>query len=142
MRVKTWVSWSLSKNLPQKGGKVWLLVRLYHFVMPHKSLRQGRTPRTPAMAIGLTDHVWSSREYIGLPVHTDPGLTTQMDERIARLLTPALQSQPRGQDTSTLSSAGQPLARGVRADPGAGISGQGGSRVAWGGRTRSVEKTV
>src|SRR5262245_46252564 len=26
--------------------------------------------------------------------------------------------------------------------PGAGISGQGGSRVAWGGRTQSVEKTV
>ena len=64
--------------------------------MPHKSLRQGRTPRTPAMAIGLTDHVWSYSEYIWLPVHTDPVLTMQMDERIARLLTPALQGQPRG----------------------------------------------
>jgi hypothetical protein len=30
---------------------------LYNFVLPHKSLRQGRTPRTPAMAIGLADHV-------------------------------------------------------------------------------------
>jgi transposase-like protein len=75
-------------------GKVWLMVSLYNFVMPHKSLRQGRTPRTPAMAIGLTDHVWSYREYIWLPVHTDPVLTTQMDERIAQLLTPALQDQP------------------------------------------------
>jgi hypothetical protein len=48
------------------------------------------------MAIGLTDHVWSYREYIRLPVHTDPVLTKQMDERIARLLTPALQDQPLG----------------------------------------------
>ena len=46
------------------------------------------------MAIGLTDHVWSYREYIWLPVHTDPVLTTQMDERMARLLTPAYQDQP------------------------------------------------
>src|SRR5215475_12394254 len=50
-------------------------------------LRQGRTPRTPAMAIGLTDHGWSSRESLWLPVPTAPVLTQQMDERIARLLT-------------------------------------------------------
>jgi IS1 family transposase/transposase-like protein len=84
------LSWSHLRH----RGKVWLMVSLYNFVMPHKSLRQGRTPRTPAMAIGLTDHVWSYREYIWLPVHTDPVLTTQMGERIARLLTPALQDQP------------------------------------------------
>jgi hypothetical protein len=47
------LSWSRVRH----RGKVWLLVSLYNFVMPHKSLRQGRTPRTPAMAIGLTDHV-------------------------------------------------------------------------------------
>jgi IS1 family transposase len=86
------LSWSRSRH----RGKVWLLVSLYNFVMPHKSLRQGRTSRTPAMAIGLTNHVWSYSEYIWLPVHTDPVLTSQMDERIARLLTPALQGQPRG----------------------------------------------
>src|SRR5919109_2824383 len=86
----------LSWNPTRHRGKVWLMVSLYNFVMPHKSLRQGRTPRTPAMAIGLTDHVWSYQEYIWLPVHTDPVLTKQMDERIARLLTPALQDQPLG----------------------------------------------
>ena len=86
----------LSWSRPRHRGKVWLLVSLDNVVMPHKSLRQGRTPRTPAMAIGLTDHVWSYREYIWLPVHTDPVLTKQMDERMARLLTPALQGQPRG----------------------------------------------
>jgi IS1 family transposase len=84
------LSWSRTRH----RGKVWLMVSLYNFVMPHKSLRQGRTPRTPAMAIGLTDHVWSYEEYIWLPVHTDPVLTKRMDERRARLLTPALQDQP------------------------------------------------
>lgn len=84
------LSWSRLRH----RGKGWLMVSLYNFVMPHKSLRQGRTLRTPAMAIGLTDHVWSYREYIRLPVHTDPVLITQMDERIAQLLTPALHDQP------------------------------------------------
>ena len=86
------LSWSRARH----RGRLWLMVSLYNFVMPHKSLRQGHTPRTPAMAIGLTDHVWSYREYIWIPVHADPVLTKQMDERIARLLTPALQDQPRG----------------------------------------------
>jgi len=86
------LSWSRVRH----QGKVWLVVSLSNFVMPHKSLRQGRTPRTPAMAIGLTDHVWSYREYVWLPVHTDPVLIKQMDERIARLLPPALQDQPLG----------------------------------------------
>jgi hypothetical protein len=86
------LSWSRSRH----RGKVWLMVSLYNFVLPHKSLRQGRTQRTPAMAIGLTDHVWNYREYVWLPVHTDPALTRQLDDRIRQLLTPALQDQPRG----------------------------------------------
>jgi IS1 family transposase len=86
------LSWSHTRH----QGKVWLVVSLYNFVMPHKSLRQGRTPRPPAMAIGLTDHIWSYREYVWLPVHPDPVLTKQMDARMARLLTPALQDQPLG----------------------------------------------
>jgi hypothetical protein len=85
----------LSWSRPRHRGRVWLLVRLYHFVMPHKSRRQGRTQRTPAMAIGLTDHVWSSQEYLWLPGHAAPALTQQMDERSAHLLSPALQDQPR-----------------------------------------------
>jgi hypothetical protein len=66
------------------------MVSLSNFVMPHKRLRQGRTSRTPAMASGLTDHIWSSREYLWLPVHADPVRTKQMDERMTQLLTPAL----------------------------------------------------
>ena len=84
----------LSWSHPRHRGKVWLMVSLYNFVMPHKSLRQGRIPRTPAVAIGLTDHVWSYGEYIWLPVHTDPVLRQQMEARITRLLPPALQAPP------------------------------------------------
>jgi IS1 family transposase len=84
------LSWSRLRH----RGKVWLMVSLYNFVLPHKSLRQGRTLRTPAMAIGLTDHVWSYREYVWRPVHTDPVLRQQMEARITRLLTPALQAPP------------------------------------------------
>ena len=36
-----------------------LHTRPYNVVMPHKSLRQGRTSRTPAMAMGMTAHGWS-----------------------------------------------------------------------------------
>ena len=80
------LSWS--HTLPR--GQGWLMGSLYNFVRPHKSLRQGRTSRIPAMALGLTDHVWSYGEGIWLPVHTDPDLSKQMDERMARLLPPAL----------------------------------------------------
>ena len=101
-RRTRWLSWSPMRH----RGKVWLLVSLYNFVMPHKSLRQGRTQRTPAMAIGLTDHIWSYQEYSWLPVHTDLVLTKQMDERIAQLVTPALQDQPLGRTQASPPVAG------------------------------------
>jgi IS1 family transposase len=80
------LSWSEKRH----RARVWLMVSLYNFVIPHKSLKQGRKKRTPAMAIGLTDHVWGYREYIWLPVHPDPISKKKMDERIEQLLTPAL----------------------------------------------------
>jgi hypothetical protein len=78
------------------GGRSGSRVSLSHLVMPPKSLRQGRTLRTPAMAIGLTDHGWSSRESRWLPGHAAPALPRQLDDRLGPRLTPALQDQPRG----------------------------------------------
>ena len=92
------LSWSWGRH----RGRLWLMVSLYNFVRPHKSLRQGRTRRTPAMAIGLTDHIWSYREYIWLPVQADPVLRQQMDEQIEHLLTPALQGHPDGSPPANL----------------------------------------
>jgi hypothetical protein len=37
----------------------------YNWVRPHASLGK----RTPAMAMGLTGHVWSAQEYLRYPVH-------------------------------------------------------------------------
>ncbi len=80
------LSWSAARH----HGRVWLIVSLYNWVLPHQSLRQGRRPCTPAMALGLTDHVWSYTEYIWLPVHEDLRGKRQMEERLEQLLTPAV----------------------------------------------------
>jgi IS1 family transposase len=72
--------------------RVWLLVDLYNFVLPHKSLRQQGQPRTPAMVIGLAAHVWSDRDYIWYPVHPDPLGRQLMQQRVKELLIPALQA--------------------------------------------------
>jgi IS1 family transposase len=47
----------------------------YHFVRPHESLRvplpglkRRYRSRTPAMALGLTDHIWSVRDLLHYPV--------------------------------------------------------------------------
>jgi len=49
--------------------QLWIFLAYYHFVRPHWSLRiedsNGRRrwkQRTPFMAAGITDHIWSSRE--------------------------------------------------------------------------------
>ena len=74
-------------------GRVWLVVDLYNFVLPHKSLRQQGQSRTPAMAIGLAQHVWSYRDYIWYPVHPDPLSRQLMQQRVKELLTPALEAR-------------------------------------------------
>ena len=93
------LSWSQARH----RGRLWLMVSLYNFVMPHKSLQQGRTPRTPAMAIRPDGPcVELSRLYLVASAE-DPIRTRQMDERIKHLLTPALQRQPAGSPPANLS---------------------------------------
>jgi hypothetical protein len=43
---------------------VYLMGTVYNFCTPHQSLAQARRPRTPAMASGITDHVWTVRELL------------------------------------------------------------------------------
>jgi hypothetical protein len=71
-------------------ARVWVVVDLYNFVLPHKSLRQQGQPRTPAMAIGVAERVWSSRDYSWHPVHPDPLGRQLMQQRVKHLLTPTL----------------------------------------------------
>jgi len=72
-----------SKELPWLEKHLWLSLAYYHLVLPHESLRtrlpepeptRGTgTPRrwqlvTPAMAAGMTDHVWSTSELLSYRV--------------------------------------------------------------------------
>lgn len=52
---------------------MWLLGTFYNFCTPHESLslapsEQSNRARTPAMAAGLTDHVWTPQELFALPI--------------------------------------------------------------------------
>ena len=73
-------------------ARVWLVVDLYNFVLPHKSLRQQGRLRTPAMAIGVAGHVWSYQDYLWYPVHPDPLGHQLMQQRVKELLVPALEA--------------------------------------------------
>jgi hypothetical protein len=81
-----------SSSQRRHHARVWLFVDLYNFVLPHKSLRHQGRPRTPAMVIGLAEHMWSDRDYIWYPVHPDPLSRQLMEQRVKELLTPALET--------------------------------------------------
>jgi IS1 family transposase/transposase-like protein len=72
-----------SKDIAWFEKQLWLSLAYYHFVLPHHSLRQPLdipeptrgtgTPRrwkmsTPAMAAGITDHVWTTTELLSYRV--------------------------------------------------------------------------
>src|SRR5262249_20670887 len=75
---------AFSKEPDDLGHQLTLAFAYYHFVVPHRSLRQrlshslptkGRSgsrkkwkPGTPAMATGLTDHVWTMDELLSFCV--------------------------------------------------------------------------
>ena len=64
-------------------GKQLLLWRdAYNWVRVHGSL----DGRTPAMAAGLTDHVWTMSEYVMHPVHRSPYEDMERAERVKGLL--------------------------------------------------------
>jgi hypothetical protein len=71
-------SLSVSKSLSRVWASFYWCDALYNLVRPMQSLRQsttqpGRrwTPRSPAMAVGLTDHLWTVDELL----HTIPLIT-------------------------------------------------------------------
>ncbi len=74
---------AFSKELPWLEKQLWLCLAYYHLVLPHLSLRQALKPQeptrgtgskrrwraiTPAMAAGMTDHVWSTAELLSYRV--------------------------------------------------------------------------
>jgi hypothetical protein len=82
-----------SKEIIWFEKQLWLSTAYYHFVLPHHSLRQRlETPEptrgtgslkkwkpvTPAMAAGITDHVWTTTELLSyrVPAHFLDQLST------------------------------------------------------------------
>jgi len=72
-----------SKELTALEKQLWLSLAYYHLVLPHESLRQRLStpeptrgngserrwrPTTPAMAAGMTDHVWTTTELLSYRV--------------------------------------------------------------------------
>jgi hypothetical protein len=75
-----------SKEITWFEKQLWLSLAYYHLVLPHHSLRQPQAapeptrgtgsprcwkPVTPALAAGLTDHVWTTSELLSyrVPAH-------------------------------------------------------------------------
>jgi IS1 family transposase len=62
-----------SKKLSMHEAQIWLSRGYYHFVRPHSSLKiksncgNPSISRTPAMAAGVTDHIWNMRELLTFP---------------------------------------------------------------------------
>lgn len=86
-----------SKEVVWLEKQLWLALAYYHLVLPHDSLRQpldvpqatrgsGSTRRwqriTPAMAAGLTDHIWSTSELLAYRVPAAFLDTTQHIEHL------------------------------------------------------------
>lgn len=65
MRRFTRLTNAFSKKLENLSAAVALHFMHYNFARPHKTLSK-RYPTTPAMAAGITDHVWTVNEIAGL----------------------------------------------------------------------------
>lgn len=62
-----------SKKLAMHKAQIWLCRGYYHYVRPHSSLKirsndgKGWLHRTPAMAAGVTNHIWTMKELLTFP---------------------------------------------------------------------------
>jgi IS1 family transposase len=62
-----------SKKLPMHKAQLWLCRGYYHYVRPHSSLKVRSDDgtrwiqRTPAMAAGVTNHIWTMKELLTFP---------------------------------------------------------------------------
>jgi len=68
--VQQWVSLNrrpsgFSKKVENLAHAVSLHFMHYNFARPHSAVKE-RYPRTPAMAAGVADHIWSLEEIAGL----------------------------------------------------------------------------
>jgi IS1 family transposase len=80
---------------------MYLIGRTYHFCRPHQELSSRKPlgrPCTPAMAAGLTDHLWSVAELLMFKVAPSPWVAPKRRgrPRLRPLPDPAVPKRPRG----------------------------------------------
>lgn len=66
-------TYAFSKQMPEHEALSWLMVTHYNYCWPHRMLRvplgdRCYRKRSPAMAAGLTDHIWTVAEWLKHPV--------------------------------------------------------------------------
>src|ERR1700730_9320921 len=61
-----------SKKLENHAAAISLYVAHYNWCRVHESLSDGRRQSTPAMALGITDHVWSIGELLDAALAIPP----------------------------------------------------------------------
>jgi hypothetical protein len=76
---------------------LWLFRDLYNWTRVHASL----LGRTPAMALGLTRHPWTVRQYVNHPIHVSDLQRDLWDEQRQELLTSALEPHKRKKQLPT-----------------------------------------
>jgi hypothetical protein len=81
----------VSRDGSRLQWSLWLWRDLYNWVRVHGSL----AGRTPAMAMGLSDRVWSVLEYVRFPVHVSDLDRAIWAEERAEVLTSALDREKR-----------------------------------------------
>lgn len=72
----------LSRSETILEAHIWIYVALHNWMLPHSSLK-GLI--TPAMAAGLTDHVWSYQEFIYLRIFDDGNMRIKITEKLDQM---------------------------------------------------------
>lgn len=75
----------LRKNPLVLRDQVWIYVALHNWVLPHTSLSAEGLKRTPAMAAGIADHVFTYKEFIRLQVFSDLELRMKIRTKLAEM---------------------------------------------------------
>ena len=74
--------YSFSKEFKYHAAMSWFAAAYYNFCRPHLGLREKEdghwSKRTPAMAGGISEHVWSLESFMGYPLaHKSFALTPE-----------------------------------------------------------------
>jgi transposase-like protein/IS1 family transposase len=98
-----------TRRLAALESGMWLLGCTYNFCWPHHELsrrealaqgRRGEVLLTPAMASGLTDHIWSLQELLSYRMAPPPWVAPKRRGRPTKRTEPSIRKQPSSHEPS------------------------------------------